>query len=44
MVVLFVSDCEKDIKHFIKTSGATSVFDKNTINEKLIPTVKKMIG
>lgn len=43
-IILFVSDAGTDIKHFIRTSGATMVFDKNVVKEKLLPTVKKLIG
>ena len=43
-VVLFLSETTADIKEFMKTSGATIYFDKNYIREKLVPTVKKMIG
>jgi len=42
-VVLFMSDIGTDIKEFIKTSGATIIFDKDAIREKLAQTVKKMI-
>lgn len=42
-IVLFIADDEnKD--HFRKALGATLLFDKNNIKEKLIPTVKKLIG
>ena len=43
-VVLFVSDAGADVNHFIRTSGATIVFDKDAIKEKLASTVKKLIG
>lgn len=43
-VVLFVSDAGADVKHFIRTSGATIVFDKDDIKERLATTVKKLIG
>ena len=43
-IVLFVSDSTLDVKHFIQTSGATIVFDKDSIKEKLVSTVKRMIG
>jgi len=42
-VVLFVSDAGADLNHFIRNSGATIVFDKDAIKEKLAPTVKKLI-
>ena len=43
-IVLFVSDSTHDTKHFTQTSGATLVFDKDSIKEKLVGTVKKLIG
>lgn len=43
-VVLFVADEEKDKKKIMDTSGATMLFDKNNIKEKIIPTIKKMLG
>lgn len=43
-VVLFVSDAGADLKHFIRTSGATFVIDKDAIKERLVPIIKKMIG
>jgi len=43
-VVLFVSDAAIDIKDFIRASGATVLFNKDAIKEKLVQTVKKMIG
>ena len=43
-IVLFVSDAGADVSHFIRTSGATIVFDKDAIKEKLALTVKKLIG
>jgi two-component system chemotaxis response regulator CheY len=42
-VVLFVSDAGADLNHYIRTSGATIVFDKDAIKEKLASTVKKLI-
>ena len=43
-VVLFVPDDEKDRNKIIATSGATMLFDKNNIKEKIIPTIKKILG
>lgn len=43
-VVLFIPDNEKGRKEIIETSGATMLFDKNSIKEKIIPTIKKMLG
>jgi two-component system chemotaxis response regulator CheY len=43
-VVLFVADNEKDRRKIMDTSGATILFDKNNIKEKIIPTIKKMLG
>lgn len=42
-VVLFVLDTEKGRKEIIKTSGATMLFDKNNIKERIIPTIKKIL-
>ena len=43
-VVLFYSDNEKNTKEALRTSGATLLFDKNNIKEKIIPVIQKMIG
>ncbi len=43
-VVLFVPDDEKGRKEILETSGATMLFDKTNIKEKIIPTIKKMLG
>jgi two-component system chemotaxis response regulator CheY len=43
-VVLFVSDSTISIRDYIKTSGATVLLNKDAIKEKLVSTVKKMIG
>lgn len=43
-VVLFYPDIEKDRKETLRTSGATVLFDKNNIKEKIIPTIQKMLG
>ena len=43
-VVLFVSDAGADVNHYIRNSGATIVFDKDAIKEKLALTVKRLIG
>ena len=41
-VILFVPYNERDRSKIIATSGATMLFDKNNIKEKIIPTIKKM--
>ena len=43
-VILFISGSEEEKINYMKTSGATMLFDKNNIREKMIPTIKKMIG
>jgi len=43
-VVLFVADDAEDKDSFRSASGATLLFDKNNINEQLLPTIKKLIG
>ena len=43
-VVLFIADGEEDRKKYMETSGATMLFDKSNIKEKIIPTIKKMLG
>ena len=43
-VILFISGSEEEKTNYMKTSGATMLFDKNDIKEKMIPTIKKMIG
>lgn len=43
-VMLFVSDNTINIQEFISSSGATVLFDKSLIKEKLVHRVKKMIG
>jgi two-component system chemotaxis response regulator CheY len=43
-IILFQSNITVDVKDFMKFSGATILFDKNSIREQLVPTVKKMIG
>lgn len=43
-VILFSAGNEEEQKQILKTSGATLLFDKNDIQEKMIPTIKKMLG
>ena len=43
-VVLFVSDPSINISEFIQSSQATILFNKDSINSTLVPTVKKIIG
>lgn len=43
-VVLFIADSEDERKQIMKTSGATMLFDKQYIREKIIPTIKKMVA
>ncbi len=43
-IVLFHAGNEEEQKQILKTSGATSLFDKNDIQEKMIPTIKKMLA
>jgi len=43
-IVLFNAGNEEEQKNILKTSGATLLFDKNDIQDKMIPTIKKMIG
>jgi len=43
-IVLFVADDETHNNHYRKIPGVTVVFDKKNIKEKLLPTVRKMIG
>ncbi|QEC76445.1 response regulator [Mucilaginibacter ginsenosidivorax] len=43
-VVLFVSDSTISIREYIKTSGATVLLSKDALKEKLVSTVKKIIG
>jgi len=43
-VVLFNAGSGEDQKKIMKTSGATMLFDKNNIREKIITTIKKMLG
>ncbi len=42
-VVLFIPDNEKERKKIIETSGATMLFDKTGIKERIIPTIKKIL-
>ena len=43
-IILFSAGNEEEQKQMLKTSGATLLFDKNDIQEKMIPTIKKMLG
>ncbi len=43
-VMLFVPDNEKGRKETIETSGATILFDKANIKEKLLPAIKKILN
>ncbi|MEO8111975.1 MAG: response regulator [Ginsengibacter sp.] len=43
-VTLFVSDNEKSRKEIIQTSGATILFDKENIKDKIIPAIKKLLN
>ncbi len=42
-IILFLSDEVPDKKEFLKKSGATIFFDKVSMNDKIIATVKKLI-
>ena len=41
--VLFIPDNENAREKIIETSGATMLFDKANIKEKIIPTIKKIL-
>jgi two-component system chemotaxis response regulator CheY len=43
-IVLFHSNIPAVVKDFMKPSGATILFNKDSIREQLVSTVKKMIG
>lgn len=43
-VILFIPDSENDKQKFMAKKGATMLFDKNNIKEKIIPAIKKMVG
>jgi two-component system chemotaxis response regulator CheY len=43
-IILFSAGNDEEQKQMLKTSGATLLFDKNDIQEKMIPTIKKMLG
>lgn len=43
-VVLFSSDGEQDKRKLLDTSGATILFDKADIKEKMISIIKKLLG
>ena len=42
--VLFMADDAEDKDSIGRACGATMVFDKNNIKEKLLPAIKKLIG
>ena len=42
-IVLFFSDSREKENKVINTSGATILFDKNNIREKIISTINKML-
>ena len=42
--VLFMADDADDKDSVRRACGATMVFDKNNIKEKLLPAIKKLIG
>lgn len=41
--VLFIPDNADDRKKILETSGATMLFDKSNIKEKIIPAIKKLL-
>ncbi|MEO6187496.1 MAG: response regulator [Ginsengibacter sp.] len=43
-VVLFIPDDENGRKKMIETSGATMLFDKGNIKEKIIPLIHKILS
>lgn len=43
-IMLFVSNTPTDIQEFIRTSKATLLFNKDSINDKLVSTVKKIVN
>lgn len=43
-VVLFVPDNENGRNEIIETSGATILFDKANIKEKMLPAIKKILN
>ena len=43
-IVLFIPEDNKDKQHFGSASGASITFDKDNIKEKMIHTVKMLIG
>lgn len=43
-IMLFVADDDRERKKFIKTSGATMVFDKKDISRKILPTIKSILS
>jgi two-component system chemotaxis response regulator CheY len=43
-VILFMSDPYTDVQENISKSGATILFSKDGIKDKLVATVKKLIG
>ncbi|MEO8766560.1 MAG: response regulator [Ginsengibacter sp.] len=43
-IVLFSSGSEDEQKKMMETSGATMLFEKNDIQDKMISTIKKLAG
>jgi two-component system, chemotaxis family, chemotaxis protein CheY len=43
-VILFASESSVNAPDLIRRSGATILFDKNSIKEKLLPTVSKLLS
>ncbi len=43
-ILLFVPDNEKGREEVIETSGATILFDKANIKEKMLPAIKKILN
>lgn len=43
-IMLFVADDDREREEFIKTSGATMVFDKKDISGKILPTIKSILS
>lgn len=43
-IMLFVADDDRGREEFIKTSGATMVFDKKDISGKILPTIKSILS
>jgi len=43
-IVLFSAGSEEEQQKIMETSGATMLFDKNNIQDKMISTIKKLVG